>query len=165
MDGRTDGRTDRVIPIYPPPPKLCLRGGMIRCIIIFSDGMWYILTVNPYKMLPINLIYTLLELVSINLIYTLLGLVSINLIYTLLGLVSINLIYTLLGLVSINLIYTLLGLVSINMIYTLLGMVPSFLLSLFNPLIVVRHLWFLGVFLFLFSLGEGEGVVFLFDVL
>ena len=117
-----------MIPIYPHP-KLCLRGGMIRCIIIFSDGMWYILTVNPYKMLPINLIYTLLELVSINLIYTLLGLVSIN------------------------------------MIYTLLGMVPSFLLSLFNPLIVVRHLWFLGVFLFLFSLGEGEGVVFLFDVL
>jgi len=81
--------------------------------------MWYILTVNSYKMLPINLIYILLELVSINLIYTLLGLVSINL------------------------------------IYTLLGLVPSFLLSLFNPLSVVRHLWFFGGFLFLFSLGEG----------
>ena len=28
MDGRTDGRTDRVIPIYPPPPQTLHAGGI-----------------------------------------------------------------------------------------------------------------------------------------
>ena len=28
MDGQTDGRTDRVIPIYPPPPQTLFAGGI-----------------------------------------------------------------------------------------------------------------------------------------
>jgi hypothetical protein len=29
MDRRKNGRTDRVIPIYPPPPQTLLAGGII----------------------------------------------------------------------------------------------------------------------------------------
>lgn len=38
LDGQTEGKTNNMIPIYPPPPntKLCLRGGGILKVIEYN---------------------------------------------------------------------------------------------------------------------------------